>query len=258
MFEGTAGGREGRGSWQPVRAGAALLLTVSLQRANRFVNVPGSRRKVFAPRFGKPKDEGWFLLLGDRERRELLALRRVAPLQDFSPPPSRPQTAAAQVSTANAAITTPPSSASSIHSVAQSHTTSGSSAFTQAKPHSTSTYLERGPSKSGSYLQEQHQQQEKEQRESESESDSEQTSTSATVTCAAAGPSAAAGATRSTFPQPFHSANRSQSQSQSFQSYELCAQVPSRPGRLVLTLFLLSDSLLALDQQFDILLDVFE
>ena len=30
-----------------------------------------------APKFPKPKDEGWFLILGDAENRELLALKRV-------------------------------------------------------------------------------------------------------------------------------------------------------------------------------------
>ena len=30
-----------------------------------------------APKFPKPKDEGWFLILGDVENRELLALKRV-------------------------------------------------------------------------------------------------------------------------------------------------------------------------------------
>ena len=30
-----------------------------------------------APKFPKPKDEGWFMILGDVENRELLALKRV-------------------------------------------------------------------------------------------------------------------------------------------------------------------------------------
>lgn len=33
--------------------------------------------KAQAPRFPKPKDEGWFLVLGEVEKRELLAIKRV-------------------------------------------------------------------------------------------------------------------------------------------------------------------------------------
>lgn len=33
--------------------------------------------KAQAPRFPKPKDEGWFLVLGEVDKRELLAVKRV-------------------------------------------------------------------------------------------------------------------------------------------------------------------------------------
>lgn len=33
--------------------------------------------KAQAPRFPKAKDEGWFLVLGDVDRRELLAVKRL-------------------------------------------------------------------------------------------------------------------------------------------------------------------------------------
>ncbi|CAG2116212.1 unnamed protein product, partial [Medioppia subpectinata] len=42
------------------------------QRAGRSSGV-----RAVAPKFPKPKDENWFAILGDTERRELLALRRV-------------------------------------------------------------------------------------------------------------------------------------------------------------------------------------
>merc|ERR550539_507179 len=36
----------------------------------------GDSRRAFAPKFPKPKDEGWFLVLGSVEENELLALKR--------------------------------------------------------------------------------------------------------------------------------------------------------------------------------------
>ena len=38
-------------------------------------------QKAHAPRFPKPKDEGWILVVGDTEAREVLALKRVSPLR---------------------------------------------------------------------------------------------------------------------------------------------------------------------------------
>ena len=37
--------------------------------------------RAFAPRFPKPKDEGWFLVLGCVDQRELIALRRIPPVR---------------------------------------------------------------------------------------------------------------------------------------------------------------------------------
>jgi activating signal cointegrator complex subunit 3 len=34
-------------------------------------------RKAYTPRFPKPKDEGWFLIIGNVDARELVALKRV-------------------------------------------------------------------------------------------------------------------------------------------------------------------------------------
>lgn len=40
--------------------------------------------KAHAPRFPKPKDEGWFLIIGDIENREVVALKRVGYLRGAS------------------------------------------------------------------------------------------------------------------------------------------------------------------------------
>lgn len=65
--------------WVQVPVGAQLVLQVELMRVNSWVR--GSGRKAYAPRLGKPKDEGWVLVVGSRETRELLALRRVLSLR---------------------------------------------------------------------------------------------------------------------------------------------------------------------------------
>eukprot|EP00094_Tigriopus_californicus_P013560 TCALIF_13117-PA protein Name:"Similar to ascc3 Activating signal cointegrator 1 complex subunit 3 (Gallus gallus)" AED:0.06 eAED:0.06 QI:112/0.94/0.95/1/0.78/0.75/20/319/2227 len=49
-------------------------LSVDLQRNNKFLHRDG---KAFAPKFPKPKDEGWFLVLGCIDDKELVALKRV-------------------------------------------------------------------------------------------------------------------------------------------------------------------------------------
>ncbi|BES93589.1 activating signal cointegrator 1 complex subunit [Nesidiocoris tenuis] len=56
-----------------VCACAEYTVSVALERLNR-----PTERRAYAPRFHKPKSEGWILILGDVERAELLALRRVA------------------------------------------------------------------------------------------------------------------------------------------------------------------------------------
>nr|XP_053644065.1 activating signal cointegrator 1 complex subunit 3-like isoform X1 [Cherax quadricarinatus] len=40
--------------------------------------------RVHAPKFTKPKDEGWFVVLGNAESGELLALKRVPPVRGSS------------------------------------------------------------------------------------------------------------------------------------------------------------------------------
>ena len=36
------------------------------------------RAKVYAPYYGKPKDEGWWLVLGDTATNQLLSIKRVS------------------------------------------------------------------------------------------------------------------------------------------------------------------------------------
>lgn len=56
-----------------VRRNRDYTLIVGTTRKNKTANL-----KAHCPMFQKGKDEGWFLVLGDIERRELLALRRVS------------------------------------------------------------------------------------------------------------------------------------------------------------------------------------
>ena len=60
--------------WIAVKTGSQVSINVNLRRLNR----PGREgTKVYAPKYPKPKDEGWLLVVGEVESRELLALKRV-------------------------------------------------------------------------------------------------------------------------------------------------------------------------------------
>ena len=60
--------------WIKVQTGTPVSINLNLRRLNR----PGRDGvKVFAPKYPKPKDEGWILVLGDLEKKELCALKRV-------------------------------------------------------------------------------------------------------------------------------------------------------------------------------------
>ncbi len=59
--------------WLEVAMDTEYTLSVGVKRANSSRD-----NKAFAPRFPKPKDEGWFLVLGCVEDNELLALKRSA------------------------------------------------------------------------------------------------------------------------------------------------------------------------------------
>nr|XP_022293850.1 activating signal cointegrator 1 complex subunit 3-like [Crassostrea virginica] len=68
------GGRRPESDWIQVHADQEYVIEVSLKRLNR---VKKRDSKAHAPRFPKPKDEGWFLIVGDIESRDVIALKRV-------------------------------------------------------------------------------------------------------------------------------------------------------------------------------------
>lgn len=59
-------------------------ITINLQKNQEYTLCIGTRRKnpsslrVHCPKFHRGKDEGWFIVLGDIKRRELIALKRVS------------------------------------------------------------------------------------------------------------------------------------------------------------------------------------
>ncbi|XP_025099015.1 LOW QUALITY PROTEIN: activating signal cointegrator 1 complex subunit 3-like [Pomacea canaliculata] len=68
------GGLRPDSDWIPVHADKEYTLHVILSRINRSKK---SDTKAYAPRFPKPKDEGWILVVGAIETREVLALKRI-------------------------------------------------------------------------------------------------------------------------------------------------------------------------------------
>lgn len=62
-------------TWVPVRQHSEVTVTVNMKRLNR----PGKEGlKVYSPKFPKPKDESWLLVIGNPVTRELMALKRVS------------------------------------------------------------------------------------------------------------------------------------------------------------------------------------
>ncbi|KQJ92834.1 DExH-box ATP-dependent RNA helicase DExH12 [Brachypodium distachyon] len=59
-----------------IRAGDSVTLQVTLERD--MTNLPSEVGPVHAPRFPKPKEEGWWLVVGDFSTKQLLAIKRVA------------------------------------------------------------------------------------------------------------------------------------------------------------------------------------
>ncbi|XP_036929832.1 activating signal cointegrator 1 complex subunit 3 [Acanthopagrus latus] len=72
------------GSWLEVHADQEYVLQVSLRRVNQGQQRRKQDSKAQAPRFPKMKDEGWFLVLGEVDRRELLAVKRVGYVRNCS------------------------------------------------------------------------------------------------------------------------------------------------------------------------------
>ncbi|XP_068188978.1 activating signal cointegrator 1 complex subunit 3 isoform X2 [Antennarius striatus] len=64
-------------SWLDVHADQEYVLQVALRRINLGQQRRAQDSKAQAPRFPKSKDEGWFLIFGEVDRRELLAVKRV-------------------------------------------------------------------------------------------------------------------------------------------------------------------------------------
>ncbi|XP_023618051.1 activating signal cointegrator 1 complex subunit 3 isoform X3 [Myotis lucifugus] len=63
--------------WIRLHADQEYVLQVSLQRAHVGFHKGKQDNHAVAPRFPKSKDEGWFLILGEVDKRELIALKRV-------------------------------------------------------------------------------------------------------------------------------------------------------------------------------------
>lgn len=64
-------------SWLDVHADQEYVLQVSLRRINLGQQRRKQDSKAQTPRFPKLKDEGWFLVLGEVDHRELLAVKRI-------------------------------------------------------------------------------------------------------------------------------------------------------------------------------------
>lgn len=75
----------GGGSWIPVHADKEYSLEVkmSILRSGKARQERGKQggRKALAPRFNKPVDETWFVVLGEIETGELIALKRCGPFR---------------------------------------------------------------------------------------------------------------------------------------------------------------------------------
>ena len=66
--------REGQTRWIMVNSGAEVTISVTMRRVNRLGK---EGVKVHAPKYPKPKDEGWVVVVGSPDTRELYALKRV-------------------------------------------------------------------------------------------------------------------------------------------------------------------------------------
>lgn len=69
--------------WLPVSAGSEYMLQVQVSHRDQRHSDgrAGSSVQALAPHYPKPKDESWFLVLGDRERKELVALKRTGSMR---------------------------------------------------------------------------------------------------------------------------------------------------------------------------------
>lgn len=70
-FEQTIKQPHDRNTWYEIHANEEYQMIVSLNRLGRRIS------EYIYCRFPKPKNEGWFLTIGDQENGELIALKRV-------------------------------------------------------------------------------------------------------------------------------------------------------------------------------------
>ncbi|XP_056674600.1 activating signal cointegrator 1 complex subunit 3 [Monodelphis domestica] len=72
----TTDGRDDK-KWIKLHADQEYVLQVNLQRVHMGYQKGKHDSKAITPRFPKSKDEGWFLILGEVDKKELVALKRV-------------------------------------------------------------------------------------------------------------------------------------------------------------------------------------
>ena len=75
--------REGQSRVITVTAGAEVTISITMRRVNRLGK---EGVKVHAPKYQKPKDEGWVVVVGNPDTRELAALKRFHNLQPVVSP----------------------------------------------------------------------------------------------------------------------------------------------------------------------------
>uniref|UniRef100_A0A8D0L2G8 Activating signal cointegrator 1 complex subunit 3 n=1 Tax=Sphenodon punctatus TaxID=8508 RepID=A0A8D0L2G8_SPHPU len=70
--------------WIKLHADQEYVLQINLQRLHMRHHKGKQDSKAVAPRFPKTKDEGWFLILGEVDKKELVALKRVGYVRNRS------------------------------------------------------------------------------------------------------------------------------------------------------------------------------
>nr|XP_028578883.1 activating signal cointegrator 1 complex subunit 3 isoform X1 [Podarcis muralis] len=70
--------------WIKLRADQEYVLQINLRRLHVGYTKGRQDSKAIAPRFPKTKDEGWFLILGEVDKKELVALKRVGYVRNQS------------------------------------------------------------------------------------------------------------------------------------------------------------------------------
>lgn len=67
--------------WLVLTTGTEYVLQVQVSHRDARHSGSGKAVQAFAPHYPKPKDESWFLVLGDREHKELIALKRTGSMR---------------------------------------------------------------------------------------------------------------------------------------------------------------------------------